>query len=448
MAPAGERLERAVSAGIITAAQAAAIRALGEPAAEVAGATVPRGASPVDAPRDIEARPRLLARIDAATVAFILGAITVVAALLWFLVDRWRWLGPWGVIATCLLYAVLFLGVAHRLRRDGHDLAGALVVLLAILMVAPLVTSVNVLTHWFEPIVGGRCGWPDFLFWHCRGEELVMELALALAALVALRQVRSALFVLPLAGIALRLLFHMADTWAHNGLGEGGSGWVWVAGGSVLAAIAYVTDRRQRGDEDFARWLYAAAVACALPASLLVLGREEPLRHLMLPGAAVAFAAALTLRRVPFVLLGIGWFAAYLVWLADEVFRDTPAFPILLAALGVGMIIATVWVQRNAAMLVRRFGTVTRDGRPRFPGGAALLLAPALVAVLVLPSARRDEAERQRDRRWTERRWARTAARERLRSDSTRRETSAPGDRTMGGALPPPRPRPVRPDSN
>lgn len=405
------RLEAAVALGIITTEQADAIRAI-----------APARDADRDSDRDAETgalRARVGGVLNAASIGYVLGAITVVAAMTWFLADRWKWLGAGGVLVACALYAAVFLGVAHVLRREGYQVASGFAVLLAVATVAPFVIATNELVHWFEPLPHMSCGYRDFAFWSCRGEELVVELAVALAALFSLRQVRFSLLVLPLAAIAVRLVFHASDAWGLNDAGDAGSGWVWVIGASLLVAAAYETDRRQRGDEDFARWLHLAAAFCAVLATLHLLSATEWYRHLLLPGASVAFAMALTLRRTPWLLLGMGWFVGYVVWLASDVFKDSPAFPILLAALGIGVIIATVWIQRNAEMLRRRFGTVTSDGRPRFPGGVPLLLAPALVALLMLPSALREDEERRRVQRWEARRFMQAERRRRAKADST-----------------------------
>ncbi len=405
------RLEAAVALGIITAEQAESIRAIAP--------------SRDDAPRT--ARP-----LDAATIAYVVGAITVVCAMGWFLADRWKWLGASGVFVVCLLYAAIFLVTAHRLRREGFPVAGGFAVLLAVATVPAMVVASNELLHWFVPTSGLYCGYPDFMFWPCRGEELVVELATAAAALFALRKVRFSLLVLPLAGIAVRLIFHVADVWGLNGIGRSGSGWVWVIGASLLVAAAYATDRRQRGDEDFALWLHLAAVFCAVSATFMLLGSTEWYRHFLVPGAFVAFAMALTMRRFPWLLLGMGWFVGYVVWLASDVFKDSPAFPILLAAIGIGVIIATVWVQRNAAMLVRRFGTVTSDGRARFPGGLPLLLAPALVALTMLPAAQREDEEQRRVMQWETRRFMRAQRAERVKAEAKADSARAAGDPTRG----------------
>lgn len=374
------RLDAAVALGIITAAQAQAVRDL------------------VPARPDVAPRP-----LGAATIGYVLGALTVLIAMGWFLADRWTWLGAGGVLAVAALYAGLFLVVAWRLRGEGFPQASGFSVLLAVGMVPIAVVAINELAGWFTQPTRGVCGYPDFMFWSCRGEEIVVELATLAAALVALRQVRFSLFVLPIAAILLRFLFHAADAIWRAGLGSVSAAWVWVIGASLLTAAAYETARRQDGDEDYALWLHLVAAVAAGVASTMLIGRFDSFRHLLIPAALVAFAFSLRMGRFVWTLLGMAWFVGYLGWLASEVFRDTPFFPIVLAALGVSVIITTVWVQRNSAALVTRFGGLAADGRPSFPGGAGLLLLPVLVAALQLSRAaeldRADRAEADAARR-------------------------------------------------
>jgi hypothetical protein len=393
------RLEAAVALGIITAAQAGEIRAIAPTRTEEEGAAR-------EAPR----------AFNAAMLAYVLGAITVVIAMGWFLADRWKWLGTGGVLAVSLLYAALFLLTAHRLRRQGYATAAGFATLLAVMMAPVAAVAFNDLVGWFKRPPGLSCGYPEFDLWGCRGEEIFTELVTAAAALLALRRTRFSLLVLPLAMIALRFVFHIADTFGRNGSGDASGGWVWVIGASLMAASAYAIDRRQQGDEDFGVWLHIAAVVCAAAATLQLLSSYREMRHFLVPGAFVAFAAALTLRRFVWLLLGMGWFIGYLGWLASDVFRDSPLFPVVLAALGISVIATTVWVQRNAATLVKRFGTVTSDGRPRFPGGVPLLLGPALVALLLMPQAMERDAERRADEQWRQSRYRLRFERERAKA--------------------------------
>ena len=84
-------------------------------------------------------------------------------------------------------------------------------------------------------------------------------------------------------------------------------------------------------------------------------------RHLLVPAAFMAFAFSLRMRRFVWTLLGLGWFVAYLGWLAADVFRDTPFFPIILASVGglLGLLLlVSQWRGTDAGMLdlPRRYG--------------------------------------------------------------------------------------------
>jgi hypothetical protein len=174
-------------------------------------------------------------------------------------------------------------------------------------------------------------------------------------------------------------------------------GWIWLICTSIAVAVAYETSRRQGEDEDFALWLHLVGAFSAAMASVMLINQVEWYRHLLVPAAFMAFAFSLRMRRFVWTLLGLGWFVSYLGWLAADVFRDTPFFPIILAALGVGVIVATVWIQRNSARLVARFGGLASDGRPSFPGGVPLILVPVLAALLQLPGARDLDREARRE---------------------------------------------------
>lgn len=361
------RLDAAVSLGIITAAQAQAIRDL-----------VP--------PRASDAASERALPTGAAFLGYVLGAITVLVAMAWFLADRWDWLGAGGVLAVALLYAAVFWFVSRRLSREGFPLAAAVTTTLAVGMV-PLVTlSLIELTGWLARPSAAACQYPDFTFWPCRAEEVLVELTTLAAALIAFRATGASLLVLPVAGIALRFVFHASDVLWRQGLGAMSAGWVWVIGASLLLAVAYATDRRT-DDRSPALWLHLVAAVAANAAVLLLVGQIENYRHLLIPLALLAFFFALRMARAVWTVVGLIWFVAYLGWLAGEVFEDTPFFPIVLAALGIGVIIVTVWIQRNSARLVQRFGGLQGSGKPAIPGGVALLLIPLVVAVWQLPVA-------------------------------------------------------------
>lgn len=406
------RLDAAVREGIITHDQAMAIRAI-----------APHVGRP---PREIDLPPRQTL-LQASGIAYMVGAVTVIAAMLWFLADRWDNFGPAGALAASVVYGGLFLLTARVLSREGYAFAAGLAVLLAVIMTGPATVALNELTGWVPRLRGGdACTYPAFSLWRCRGEEIVTELALLLAASVALWRTRFPLLVALITSIGVRGVFHLTDAWYSNALGNAASAWVWMLAASLTVTVAYVLERRQRRETDYAQWVHLGAAFCALLTTTSLLANYEPLRHLMVPAAFVSFAAALLFHRFVYVPLGMFWVVWYLGWLARDVFEDSPAFPLLLAALGLVVIIATVWIQRNAAQLTARFGGVTDDGRPRFPGGVLLLLAPAIIALVRLPDGIAADRDARIAQEWQIKRFQMLEDRRRA-AEKARGETLPPG---------------------
>jgi hypothetical protein len=370
------RLDSAVSLGIISAEQAGEIRAL----------------TPVREPLR-----RMTHTVGAETIGYVLGALTVLVAMGWFLADRWDWLGAGGVIAVSVLYAVLFLVVGWRLRAEGYPLAANCAVLLSVTMVPVAVVSVNEVMGWFALDNAAACSATDWRFWRCYGEELLVESLTVLALLAVLWRTRFALTVFPLAVLGMRFVFHVVTYIMHAQPGGAMAGWIFWIATCLTLAVAYETGRRQEGDEDFALWLHlVAAINASVTVSILIT-QVEWYRHFLIPAAFLAFVFSLRMRRFVWSLIGLGWFVSYLGWLAVDVFRDSPFFPIILAALGIGGIVATVWLQRNRERLVARFGRLESDGRPSFPGGSALMLLAIIVALVQLPSARFLDVQTRRE---------------------------------------------------
>src|SRR5689334_6629915 len=120
-------IDVAVERGIIDTGQRDQLAAL---SAELTGA---RNRSHEE-PDDTAPRREVRRGFNAITVAYSLGALLVLFALAWFLLERWKVLGPFGVLVVALIYAAAFAGVGTVLRRRGFDEAGGLAIVLAVAM--------------------------------------------------------------------------------------------------------------------------------------------------------------------------------------------------------------------------------------------------------------------------------------------------------------------------
>lgn len=142
---------------------------------------------------------------NAISIAYSLGGLLVLFALAWFLLERWRALGPAGVLAVAALYAGAFAVVGSVLRRRGFTVAGGLAIVLAVGMTPIWAWAVLRLTGempdpfaWdnalsrYEPYIGSRLA--------------ILALATIGVALATLRRVRFFALGIPLAAGFVALL--------------------------------------------------------------------------------------------------------------------------------------------------------------------------------------------------------------------------------------------------
>ena len=320
------------------------------------------------------------------TIAYYLGAMTVAFAFGWFLIDRWRELGPAGILTVTSIYAIIFVATGEYLRRKGYRVAGALVTALAVGMVPLIVWAIQKnLGLWpddmlrpsgpFDSVATSGGGRRQTL------NAIVIDLATVAASVFAFRRLRFGFLLAP-AAIALAVLPRLiVEAVLGESLGRNAEAWVFVATGVGLLTAAFAIDRRDREGANFAYWPYLVGVVVSLVAVAQLWERYPTARHLMPVVGLVLIAASFTLRRMIFLGFGGVLIYAYLSWLAFDLFESSALFPIVLATLGLSIILAAVWVQHAYPRLVARVNAGLSDPRPWLPAG---YIAPAAIIALAL----------------------------------------------------------------
>ena len=335
------------------------------------------------------------------TIAYTVGALLVVFALAWFLIDRWNDLGTAGILVTSMGYAAVFAVTAVALRRRGFGLASALVATLAVCM-TPVWTFgiLRLAGEWPPPVARHALAMYEP---YMATRWMILELATLGVALAAIRRVRHSVLGLPIGAAFVALLVHLG-----RALGDPRHAWYigpyyLAAAACLVLAIAYLVDRNQPKDEDYAFWLYVGGEVLLLYAHLFLWRFLGAWRHaLPLTAAAFLIAALYLRRRVLLVGAGVAAFG-YLTYLAFDVFRRVVALPVALAGLGLVVIVATVWAQRRFPALVERVGRRDDDrGRKRLPAHLIAAFGPVAIAVTAMLFAAREADERTVDREFRE----------------------------------------------
>lgn len=412
-----ELLDAGVARGVISADQRSALLAL-------AGADTARLPATSEAEREV----------NGVTIAYGIGALVVLFAFGWFMVDRWKVLGGAGLFGLTLAYACVFLIVAQVLNREGFRIARGVAMLLAVGM-API--AMYALLQWtgiWSPEFELMCMKQPHPFAACQGQPMAIEFAAVAAALLAMRTMPFGPFMIPIAVVAVTLPERLLREWAPgNGMDGAVMGWRWVIVASLLAACAYVIDRRRRS-EDYGVYLWISVAFTAWFGCILIFINDHSVRWYLAPVSLLVIMASVILRRRALLIVGLFGFFGFLGWLAADVFKVTTAFPLILALIGVSVIILTVWVQKRFPEVIQRIGGDPTQP-PRFPGGVVTLLLPAVVALLMTQDAIAIDKENAADRRS---RQHAAASRNRARRDSIAAERSV---RRLPAQPPPPAPR-------
>lgn len=117
--------------------------------------------------------------------------------------------------------------------------------------------------------------------------------------------------------------------------------------GLAMTVLALLVDARSRNSKDFAFWLYCFGVLTLWGglSSMRAQGELNGFLHCCVNLLMIAIGAALS-RRVFAVFGGLG-VAFYLGHLSHTIFKDSMLFPVALAAIGLAIIAAGVYWQRD-----------------------------------------------------------------------------------------------------
>jgi hypothetical protein len=376
-------LEEAVARGILTRVQLEQLLELEHERSDsdVAGQREPGGINPV-------------------TVAYHLGALLVLFAAAYFLLDRWAQLRPGGVMLVAGAYAIAFAVAAMLFGRRGFRLAEGVAVTLVVLMVPVLAwAAASIAGVWapYEVLIPIRP--PGAAAWDS-GRWLIPQLATIGAALVAARLVRYPLVIAPAAFALWSISIPLTELAFGLSLGGFLVARVSLVIGTLMIAIGYAVDQRttQRG---WAFWIYLFAMLALFVGMIQVSTQSVLVRHLSPLVALAAVAFALRMGQRVFLVGGVLGLIVYLGHLAFDVFSGTVFFPVVLAALGLGIIAGTVWLQRAFPRIT---APTAGPVRRRVPGHMLTMLAPAVLALFFLAvsipheRARLQEQLRERER--------------------------------------------------
>lgn len=286
-----------------------------------------------------------------AHILYYLGGMTAIGAMTLFMTLGWERYRGIGLVVIAAVYCALAVMLTEALLRHKLALPAGIAAVLAVVMV-PLAVygGQHALGFWPDNAPGrGYRDYHTLIDWRW----LLMELATLAAGAIALWRYRLPFLVMPLAVT----LWYMSMDFVAFLLGDA-SGFFSPEGkvvstwfGVCMTIVAVWVDVRSRLTRDFAFWLYVLG-ALTFWGGLTSMNSNSEMGKLLyfcINMLLITLGAALS-RRVFAVFGGLG-IALYLGHLAHTIFKDSMLFPVALTAIGLGIVGAGVWWQRNEAEL-------------------------------------------------------------------------------------------------
>ena len=298
-----------------------------------------------------QSRQHGVPRFDFTHIRYYLGGLLAIGAMTLFMNLGWERFGGWGIVALCLLYAAAGLWLLRYFAAKNLPIPAGICAVFVVALTPLAVYGLQQGLGVWPPDDYQYRDYHRWIEWHW----LYMELATLLVAAVMLYRHRYPFLLLPVA-FTLWYLSMDTTTW----LAGGDYDWQLrktvsvLFGVGMLALALWVDIRSRRSGRDYAFWLYVFGTL-TFWGGLTAMDSDNELGKFVycLINLGLIGAGALLVRRVLVVFGAIG-VAVYVGHLADKVFKDSWLFPISLTLLGLLVVVAGVWWQKNEAGLNRR----------------------------------------------------------------------------------------------
>ena len=287
----------------------------------------------------LKAHPNQGPRFDFTHVLYYFGGLLAIGAMTLFMNLGWEAFGGKGIVFICLLYAGIGLKLTNNFERKGFVIPAGICATFVVCLTPLAIYGLQQAMGFWSDYSAYR-DYHRFIKWNW----LYMELGtLAIGVIIAWRY-KYPFLVMP---IAVTLWYMTMDLSAM--LSGGDYNWelrklVSMYSGLLMIGLAFWIDVRSRNKADYAFWVYLFGVIafwCGLSAQHSDSELSKFLYfciNLVLIGVGV-----LIVRRV-FVIFGALGCCGYLGYLAADFFKDSWLFPIVLTAMGLGIIyLGIVW---------------------------------------------------------------------------------------------------------
>ncbi|MHA6494161.1 DUF2157 domain-containing protein [Pseudomonas borbori] len=269
-----------------------------------------------------------------AHVAYYFGALLIIGAMGWMLTEAWMRVGEGALLLASAAYMALFSLCARSLWQRGHIIPGGLLGAVAVSLTPLLVFALQrLLGLW--PLNDAQADYNDY-YRYVQGGWLAMEATTVLVGLLMLRMLPFPFIVMPIAVALWFMSMDVSEALYGSSFSWEERRWVSLWFGLVLLLASLWVDGRST--RDFAFWGYLAGLTAFWGGLTAMDSNSELGKALYCLINLLLMGVAVLLRRSVFMVFGALGVAAYMGYLAHQVFEDSLLFPIIVSLIGLAVI--------------------------------------------------------------------------------------------------------------
>ncbi len=283
-------------------------------------------------------------------VLYYLGGLIAIGAMTLFMNLGWEHFGGWGIFFISLGYAGIGFKLAGHFRRAGHAIPAGICATFVVALTPLAIYGIQQAMGWW-PAEDTYRDYHRFIRWHW----IYMELGTLAAGAAVMWKYRYPFLQMPISVTLWYMSMDVAAMAAYGGIPDFEfRALVSLYFGLSMTLLALWVDIRSGDSGDYAFWLYLFGVMAFWGGMTSQHSDSELSKFIYCCINLLMIGVGVVLVRRVFVIFGALGVSIYLGHLAHEIFKDSWVFPILLTAIGLGIIYLGVLWQKNEKAVTRR----------------------------------------------------------------------------------------------
>lgn len=275
-------------------------------------------------------------------VLYYMGGLIAIGAMTLFMSVGWEMFGGWGIVSISIAYAIGGIFLTEHLKNKGEAIPAGISATFVVALTPLAIYGLQLAMGWWPDDTAYR-DYHRYIQWHW----IYLELGTLAAGAIVAWKYRYPFLLMPISATLWYMSMDVAAMLAGGNADFEFRALVSMWFGLATFLLGFWVDVRSRKSGDYAFWLYLFGVM-AFWGGLTSQNSDNELSkfiyfciNILLMGVGVAIV-----RKVFMIFGAIGCFI-YLGHLAYEVFEESLLFPVVLTAMGLGLIYLGLLWQKN-----------------------------------------------------------------------------------------------------